>query len=567
MGIPVYFKSLIENYDNLLIPDKYFGEYKIDALYLDLNCAIHPCCQEVMSEYREKYDLGDGIIGDFSVDDLERDMMDRIYKKIEILLSIVKPCKTLYIAIDGPAPRAKMEQQRTRRYKTTLDKGRSKIWNTNAITPGTLFMKKLDKYLKYNIDMKLSNCGFNVIFSNSEEAGEGEHKILNHIRGHGGHGGDGSSNGYSVIYGLDADLIMLSLIANRPIYLLREKTEFNFEGLSEDVKYVYMNILRFRDLILDEIKGLDKDNPIQIDDNAIINDYIFLCFLLGNDFIKNMISINIRYGGLDVLVDCYKNLQKDACGTFRIVCCEGMGGGEYTDIIHSKNLLLFLEKLLNSESDRLKNIKHIRMKQNMKYRSNCRFKKSANPEEYENYERNIPIIENHEEKWIDVGGDGWESRYYVVNIMKQSNMKKIEEWHKDHISYKKKEICKKYIESLYWVANYYFRGRVLWDWYYPYNYAPLLVDVLEEFKGVEFTMPVSPRSGNPYKALEQLLIVFPPQSHYLIPISGLDAKIRSLYISHMFPEEFPMDYLFKRYWWEAHPELPEFDEKYLQIIK
>ena len=239
MGIPVYFKSLIENYDHLLIPDQYFGEYDIDGLYLDLNCAIHPCCQAVMAEYREKYGLGD-----FSVDDLERDMMARIAGKIDELIGLVKPRKLLYIAIDGPAPRAKMEQQRTRRYKTTLDKNRSKIWNTNAITPGTRFMEKLGKYLRYHISHKLTGRGFAVEFSDSSEAGEGEHKILNHIR-------DEKGDGSMVIYGLDADLIMLSLIADKKgMYLLREKTEFNFEGLSEEVKYLYMNIEKLRELFV-----------------------------------------------------------------------------------------------------------------------------------------------------------------------------------------------------------------------------------------------------------------------------------------------------------------------------
>ena len=71
------------------------------------------------------------------------------------------------------------------------------------------------------------------------------------------------------------------------------------------------------------------------------------------------------------------------------------------------------------------------------------------------------------------------------------------------------------------------------------------MDVIEGL-GREVTTPETLQSHKPYKALEQLLIVFPPQSHYLIPIGGLDAKIKALYISHMFPEKFPMDYMFKR---------------------
>ena len=50
-------------------------------------------------------------------------------------------------------PKPKMQQQRYRRYKSALE---NKLWDTNAISPGTKFMNKLEKYLnkylKFNID-------------------------------------------------------------------------------------------------------------------------------------------------------------------------------------------------------------------------------------------------------------------------------------------------------------------------------------------------------------------------------------------------------------------------------
>ena len=556
MGIPVYFKNLIENYDNLLIHDKYFGEYDVGALYLDLNCAIHPCCQEVMSEYKEK--------SNYTIDELERDMMKRIFVKINELVLLVKPNKLLYIAIDGVAPRAKMEQQRTRRYKTTLDRT-DKIWNTNAITPGTIFMDKLGKFLNYEILHKLSNRGYKVIFSDSVEPGEGEHKILNYIRST--DNVKGITKCKHVIYGLDADLIMLSLIVSgsNSIYLLRERTEYNFEGLSDEVKYLYMDISKLKILILNEIKM--NDIEIHISDNEIINDYIFLCFMLGNDFIKNIISLNIRYNGLDELLKTYKNLQRAYNGCFRLVTLDN-SLDKYDEILSRSNLITLLDKLYDTEPSRLGTIKQIRIKQNMKFRGNLRFKKSKELDDYDKYERNIPIIENHEEKWVDICNPDWENRYYMANCLNISGVSNISINHIDHITYKKKEICKKYIESLYWVANYYFKGKVLWDWYYPYNYSPLIPDILIELKN-GYTMtnpPPDSKSHKPYKSIWQLLIVFPPQSHYLIPIVGLAKKILKTYSTHLFPCQFEMDYMFKRYWWEAHPRLPEFEEEILEKI-
>ena len=78
--------------------------------------------------------------------------------------------------------------------------------------------------------------------------------------------------------------------------------------------------------------------------------------------------------------------------------------------------------------------------------------------------------------------------------------------------------------------------------------------------------PLTERSNTPYRDVEQLVIVFPPQSHYLIPIPRLNKIIRENYKTHMFPERFSMDYMFKRYWWEAHPDLPKFEEEFLKKI-
>ena len=105
-----------------------------------------------------------------------------------------------YIALDGPAPRAKMIQQRSRRFKATLDKqfiielkkkfkmnnNENEGWDGSAnISPGTKFMEKLsnriisamkDKtFVKHNSQMK-------IIFNNGNSPGEGEHKFLDILR-------------------------------------------------------------------------------------------------------------------------------------------------------------------------------------------------------------------------------------------------------------------------------------------------------------------------------------------------------------------------------------------------
>ena len=136
---------------------------------------------------------------------------DIIYNKIclqiDFYIKQIKPTELVYISFDGIAPFAKLKQQRDRRFKSQytkqilhsiLNKKTTEEWDTCAITPGTTFMKNLDAYVKkYFKDYPIP-----VIFTGSQKCGEGEHKIMQHIR---------NTKNTAAIYGLDADLIMLGL--------------------------------------------------------------------------------------------------------------------------------------------------------------------------------------------------------------------------------------------------------------------------------------------------------------------------------------------------------------------
>ena len=205
-------------------------------------------------------------------------------------LKIVSP-QLLYVAIDGVAFKSKMAQQKLRRYKTIKEKEvKNKIhrelnieeednkWDTNAITPGTEFMARLSNYLQNEFNNNNFYGNIDIIFSNSNVPGEGEHKIFEYIRE------NNNDNLIDVVYGLDADLIMLSPAAKKNnIYLLREALEFGKMYYESGYKFLYLDIDNFKNCLLAEIKSdlytYTNYNNENLNDNSFINDYVFLCFI------------------------------------------------------------------------------------------------------------------------------------------------------------------------------------------------------------------------------------------------------------------------------------------------
>jgi 5'-3' exoribonuclease 2 len=150
-----------------------------------------------------------------------------------------------------------------------------------------------------------SNIG-EIIISGSNEPGEGEHKIFQYIRDH----PTQHKNETTIIYGLDADLIMLSinhLPISKHIYLFRETPEFikSIDKNLEPNENYLLDIPELASIITTDMNNGSKMTNIQ--QNNRIYDYIFLCFFLGNDFLPHFPAANIRTGGIDKLLNAYKH--------------------------------------------------------------------------------------------------------------------------------------------------------------------------------------------------------------------------------------------------------------------
>jgi 5'-3' exonuclease len=534
MGIPLYFRHLVNNFDDILTSNKILKT--CDNLYLDLNCGIHYCCREIIKDGYNKN----------KKDIIEKKMIDNIISYINLLLKYSNPQEMLFIAVDGPAPKSKMTQQRLRRFKTfyerkelakiekknNIQKEEADVWDTNAITPGTEFMDKLCKRLQ-NIRSYIDNKNIKVILSDSNVPGEGEHKIFNYIK-------QNNILGSNVIYGLDADLIMLCLASKREnMYLLRETVEFNNRIHTDGFKFLFMDIDRLKSHLLEEIcDRIGQYNLSDYQKNEIIDDYIFLSFLLGNDFLTHSPSVDLHNGGFDLIMDLYARF--------------------YVEL--KSNLVSVENKKINH--DFLKNIiKDIGMMEDSiletYYKKRIRWR-PPNKNYDSQYDREVdllnflPRINNKLEKSVKQGENGWRDRYYS-NVMGFDITTR----------YEIDKSCHNYFEGLYWTFHYYNFDCISWEWAYLYHQSPSFYDLyLYMDKFLADINSIEIKANIKIKPFEQLLIVLPPDSRNLLPYeySKLMVDCESNIIEY-YPTNYNLETFNKRYFWECSPVLPYISAK------
>lgn len=264
-------------------------------------------------------------------------MYAAIFNYIDHLFDIIKPKEVFYMAIDGVAPRAKMNQQRARRFRTAyeaeenlkkaisqgLDIPKEDPFDSNAITPGTEFMAKLTSNLKYFIHKKMTEDSrwshVRVILSGHEVPGEGEHKIMQFIRTMKSQP-EYNPNLRHCIYGLDADLIMLGLVTHDPHFsLLREEVTFgpgsqNKSGDVHDQKFYLLHLSLLREYMALEFEELESEVSFEYDFERILDDFILIMYVIGNDFLPNLPDLHINKGAFPLLIGAFKQSMKHLDG-------------------------------------------------------------------------------------------------------------------------------------------------------------------------------------------------------------------------------------------------------------
>lgn len=515
MGVPGFFASLIKKYD-FVIPYILQNYIECNELYFDTNCLIHPVCMDV---FKNNLNLNNN--------DLEDKMINEVIKYIDKIINLINPKELVYLAIDGVAPMAKMKHQRIRRYKSIKEQEikeniakkhnvpYTKSWNNSAITPGTLFMRKLTKsIIKY---IKLKKTDIKYIFSSCNTPGEGEHKILQYIK-------KNNNNKNRIIYGLDADLIYLALASMKDnIYLLREKTHFN-DNSSHEFNLVNIDIMK--KCICEEI-NYDYELVQQA-----IYDYIFLGFLLGNDFIPslpsvNFLNINKSLNGLEILMFNYSKIYeetKEPLVTYK----------NNRVIINQTFLLELFKNLADSEEEY--------------------FKKSSYKKIYMNCSSNKPY---------DIEIFRLENLMFQINDPIQLGKINLNESKKRYYKYFKinDDIYFEYFKTLEWISYYYFDKCSDWLHMYPYDNAPFASDIYNYLLNNNITYNY-PQINDNYKSIrpiEQLLIVLPVQSGYLLPIQY--KKLMENELKYLYPKSFELEFILKKKFWQTTPKIIDINFK------
>lgn len=529
------------------------------------------------------------------------------------------------------------------------EKPKGEHFDSNCITPGTPFMDRLSKCLHYYVHDRLNNNpawkNLKVFLSDASVPGEGEHKIMDYIRrqrcqpNH-------DPNTQHVLCGADADLIMLGLATHEPNFtIIREEFLPNkprpceicgacghdlstCEGLmpataseqaapGAEVKFIFVRLSVLREYLK---RTLVMPNlPFPYDFDRVLDDWVFMCFFVGNDFLPHLPSLEIREGAIDRLIGLYKNCVYKTAGYLtnsgevnleRVqMILHDLGLAEddiftnrqkreiqfrQRDKMNKRQQRPNFENMHNSQfaptqvgkgiqpkaienvRQEIANIRRMDLKRDNKALENFLAPSNAGPSSSD--QTNAPnrkrkandSIDDSLNSSVDSSGDAGEAekeedpdandevRLWEPGFKDRYYESKFDVG-ADNLQFRY-SIALQYVRGLCWVLKYYYQGCASWDWYFPYHYAPFASD----FVNIAGLSTQFERHTKPFNPLEQLMGVFPAASSVHVPepwaqlMSDADSEIIDFY-----PEDFKIDLNGKKFAWQGVALLPFVDEKRL----
>ena len=562
MGIPSYFRTILERY-----PKAHFWKpnVKTDYLFIDFNSIIYIQLAKlnVATNSNKTSAQIDNLVIKYTVDFLQH-----------LICDVTKPEKMVYIAFDGTVPMAKMLQSRARRFKGIKEKNYKNIVNKKynlekqvefdkiKLSPGTAFMDKMSSQIKKAIKSKKfkthTKNQVEFILSDTHVPGEGEHKYMPLIR----EIAKKEKNPSITAYSPDADVIVLLVSTNlNNIRVIRPPNSEQEREYYPTEEFIYVDINETRKAFLGSAL-INTNNEINKQfDIRKVHDYVFLTAMAGNDFVVPVQYLSMRKDQMKQIMRSYKRVlttKKDFLIEIK----------DNKITINRAFFISFLEDLVKYESGSLKQMQK-KIHRTKKNRPSRRFEAEAQKEPHqiavsrfeheEYYSEYNPYHQKYKREFNKINyfkeDDEWKGQYY--NHFLQINCDDNDEYD----SYLKK-ICKKFIESLMFTMEYYLTSEPAWNFGYDFRCAPLISDLLSYVKSVPTALNTNLEKGTPYKPLEQLYMVIPPQASKLLPKSYKDimTNIDSPLIQYS-PCDFELDVVMGEKFIYSEPILPPLNDK------
>ena len=433
---------------------------------------------------------------------LEAEYHQALGSKLLEVIGQVRPQEILVLAVDGVAPQAKIAQQRQRRYRAAhdaamKDEGVSVGFNSSAISPGTEFMKRVDNYLQRWLILNAKTLPGKVIYSSHMVGGEGEHMILSLMRK-----GEISGKGAHVVYGMDADLIMLSLMAPlNNIHLMRE-----------DIS----NVIDIDNLRLSLKEELSLPTSVE--------DFVVVIFLLGNDFLPHIVSLANLDEGIESMMSSYKKAG--------VSLTKGASSSDWD--IDWAGMAKFLE-ILSLEENRLLEMESVRDVKHPSRMMNIATNKSASIG-MSKTDVNVGRASKFDSALFRAA---WYDNAFNLKTKKDVFAKLMPGAHFGSSNVKIVNMIKEYLIGIAWVFRYYALGMefVNNDYVYRNHYAPLISDIALVAKKVEvdkesYYFNPTALEINP---VHQLLAILPLQAKDLLPQEVLHLCRSDSIIGDYFP--------------------------------
>jgi hypothetical protein len=428
---------------------------------------------------------------------LETEIHNAVAAIILELVQLAQPQDCLILSVDGVAPGAKMQQQKGRRERTAYESEPNQAFDSNAITPGTEFMIRMDNFVKRFIGMYRDYLPPKIIYSSHLVPGEGEHKIMDYYRrGDVSNGPAAQRGGVHVIHGLDADFIMLSLLSPvNNIYLARETDE----GL------VSVQIDALKRYLLERTRR-----------ETIVDDFVIMMMLMGNDFLPHFPAFADMAESIDQLIDLY------TAGDYVLTRVNENGRRS----INWNDMKRYLSVVAERENTLLETVSK------RKFKNPSRFFKTAvvdgvfHPERFRGAwygnalgSKGSPELTNSLIRIISgyvptqPDADLYGARVVEpITTLSPLTVEKIEKMAVD------------YMRIMAWVYLYYREGTsaINQDLAYMYYHTPMLVDLAAIAQTVGVTREITGyeafREMNTFTALHQLVAVLPMKSKSLLPV-------------------------------------------------